>query len=1120
MPAKVKLISVTVGSNDKDGNPAARVGDNIQIQVRVTERESSRGGKFKLVHPGITPAPEFSFAGRYDTGDKKHMFRKRAERPQNYRGNDEFIFSARVTGSAALTDISLEAVLDCEVEVPDTARPLRTVADQKVLDLEYPVTLGVAPRLRFLVARGGNQGIASNTQNRIRDQLRVYVQLFFLDPADVERPLPHGFPVRARIGDADSMRVELTVMGKGHIAIQALGAAEATRSRHLRLELGDDGDEVILCELPGETASEAWGDVPTESDATGTLPKRFFTFPKVSLREVTCEVTNEDGRWDADEGTFALAKNNRPASLGTFGSPVKIVIKPVWQFAKFTYFDRHYGHSDHGDADVAMAPVTLQGFRARPTLPGDEPEVRSNWWVDPSDDKKFVQCVPWIRQKLQDGTAAAKPDASTELRFTLPAKTCMKSVSATERERVIATEEELKPGADRLKFYDLPTLWQAQNYYGWLSDTDGEHGFYEDIAAKPTALDKPVVFNLDDIVLTDADRRALGWTHADRLAIFAHTFDDTLTDCTTNGLYKPDTGNKKPWLSKEPASTKPESGANYVIDRPRWVRVIAADGNLFEVFDQRTQASSPATDDDVLGARAAVRWVDATTGPNGAAAGTEFAVRPALQQPADAKHFAMHPFVQQEFVSRSLPLAAGTTIDSWSAPLGDVGRFRNGRYDLALLRCCSVEADKEVGAVLRYHRFSFDYTTSVNTLQTEPTSKHEEWTRDLMVDLSKRWNGDDGVNAERARLRPQTDSTGPELKVVTVAQTCPKPKAHFHVKLVAEDETSSMEATMGTGKLRVLAANPTTNRGFAAAHETGHTGGLPDDYHPSTLGVPAEESNHIPGSPYVTDTQAMMKSNREVRARYFWPVAEWLRSVSGFANAKYEVKHGASVYKLPYLPTANVRRSLVAWPLAGKIHARPAPNGHCDVYLYLLGDDEFSRTVLPGLAGGGTFDAILVVMHIAAFSSVPVLSEARRKQLFAACNQKIHGTLNNKVIASFTVKPADGPPQVRRCLVHFMPHFVFGASARAHLDVALVNVGESLDIATGGSKNTLTVPIDTGTWDASKELVRDYYFDAFCECMGMSSDTTDLSSYTEASSYREIVKNVVANGQPINLARA
>ena len=38
MPAKVKLISVTVGSNDKDGNPAARVGDNIQIQVQVDHR--------------------------------------------------------------------------------------------------------------------------------------------------------------------------------------------------------------------------------------------------------------------------------------------------------------------------------------------------------------------------------------------------------------------------------------------------------------------------------------------------------------------------------------------------------------------------------------------------------------------------------------------------------------------------------------------------------------------------------------------------------------------------------------------------------------------------------------------------------------------------------------------------------------------------------------------------------------------------------------------------------------------------------------------------------------------------------------------------------------------------
>jgi hypothetical protein len=43
-------------------------------------------------------------------------------------------------------------------------------------------------------------------------------------------------------------------------------------------------------------------------------------------------------------------------------------------------------------------------------------------------------------QKAQNGTARAKPDIQTEIVFKLPAKTCMKSVSATaQRQPPLAT---------------------------------------------------------------------------------------------------------------------------------------------------------------------------------------------------------------------------------------------------------------------------------------------------------------------------------------------------------------------------------------------------------------------------------------------------------------------------------------------------------------------------------------------------------------------------------------------------------------------------------------------------------------------------------------------------------
>ncbi|MEZ4394659.1 MAG: hypothetical protein R3A48_26600 [Polyangiales bacterium] len=633
------------------------------------------------------------------------------------------------------------------------------------------------------------------------------------------------------------------------------------------------------------------------------------------------------------------------------------------------------------------------------------------------------------------------------------------------------------------------------------------------------------MFCLDDMVLTDHELKMLGtWTHDERLGIFANTFDDTVADCTKHGLYKADTPNKKSWFTEKPADDAPEASWNYVRDYPKWTRLIAADGNLFDVFDARSVAGSPCADDETVGARAAVRWIDATTAPNGSPAAANFSPRPGLKEPAGGKHFVMQPFFEQEFVARSAPLAAGTTIDSWSAPLpSGAGRFRNGRFDLAVLRSCAVKDDKEVGAVIRYHRYSFDFASEVSTIQNSGASAHADWTRDLMTHLPLRWNGNDTLNPSRAILRPQTDSSGPSLPVITIVQTFERPKAHFHVKTVAESVTSSMNGPGGTGQLRVAAATPITPRGFAAAHENGHTGGLPDDYCPMTLGVPAGSSNHIPGSPYLSDARAMMKANKEVRARYFWHIAEWLRSVNGFANAKYEVSHGASTYKLPYLPTPHVNRSLVAWPLIGKHHATPqGTTGRCNTYLYLLGEDEFARTVLPGVAGGGTFDAILIVMIVVNFTSTPDLNDEKWKEVFTRCNQRVHGSLNSKVTANFTVRANDGPPAVRRCLVHFVPHFIRGpATGATHLAVSLSNT-EELNIDMTASPRSLIVPSDASSnenWENSKSAIEEYFFDALCACAGVSGDVAQADGFDKANSYKPLIQTVLDVGQTPTIAR-
>lgn len=1127
MVAKLKILGIADSLAHPDGGALAKVGDTITVAVSITDRSKSTGGTFRITHGGVA-GDTFAFDGRIGTGEAKKLFQRKAKQaPNNYTGQDVFTFSIPITAAAALADVVLVAVTQCEVLAPDAPVQMTTLATpQEVADL-MPTFLSVAPQILLGVARGGNQGLAGQAANALQSRVQFHAALFFLDPEGNERPLPDGAPIVGVVGRERRQYCETTVSSRA-VAFSALATDMVLTHQVITLRIGGTGDHVVLCELPGAPSkTQTWGPLPPPSDPTGTLPNRFLTLPRMTnLLELECEVTNDDGRYDAATGLFALAKNGRPTSLGSQGSPVKIVLKPKWQFLRFEYFDRCFGVSDHGGNNVTMPAANLEGYDTIPGLPSPPAHTRSNWWLDPASDGKIVQCLPWFVQKTLDGTARARPDIQSEIVFELPANTCVKSASATERTRVIATPLELAPGNERLKLYDLPRKWKARNYYGAISTTAGEFGWYQDIATKPTAVDRPIVFCLDDLVLTDSDGKMLDdWTHDERLAIFANTFDDTVADCSVNGLYKSDVADKKPWLSKAPADGSPEAGWNYVHHLPKWTRLVAAGGNLFDVFDRRSVAGSPLGLDETVGARAAVRWVDATVGPMGSPAQATFNARPALQQPANGKHFALHPFFQQEFVARTNPVAPGTVIDSWSAPLpSGNGRFRNGRFDLALLRSCGVKDDKEVGALIRYHRYSFDYTSQPSTLQAGTASQHADWTRDLMVELTKRWNGADGVNAERATLQPQPDSSGPELKVVTVVQTYPRDQAHFHVKLVAESETSSMGADNGTGQLRVAAANPNTTRGFAAAHEDGHTGGLPDDYCPSTLGVPDGRSNHQPGSPYITDAQAMMKSNKQVRARYFWHMAEWLRGVSGFANAKYQIKHGASVYKLPYLPTFNASRSLVQWPVSGMTHAQPNRVGLCDTYLYLLGDDEFSRSVLTGLAGGGTFDAILVVMLVANFSSTVALSNDEWKELFTLCNQKIAGSLNNKVIASFSVKPENGPPAVTRCLVHFMPHLTKAATTAAtHLEVELSHTVDLPDLDTASTPRKVVVQIDkssTPNWNSSKNLVRDYYFDAFCSCIGVSGDDTDPRSFTNATSYKELVKSVLAAGQSPTVVRA
>src|SRR5262249_45256124 len=165
-----------------------------------------------------------------------------------------------------------------------------------------------------------------------------------------------------------------------------------------------------------------------------------------------------------------------------------------------------------------------------------------------------------------------------------------------------------------------------------------------------------------------------------------------------------------------------------ICEYPDWSRLVLAKGNAFDVFDQRTPDDA---NNKVVGARAAVSWVDATakftgvgmwkwvTGdPNPHQHPNDLPVPGYFFHPnppgkTEQNFFSIQPYFQQEYVNNQQTLDAGSSdfTAAWKpaggarATLGSIGR-----YDMISLRCCGAAGDKELGACFMYFRFFWRFT--------------------------------------------------------------------------------------------------------------------------------------------------------------------------------------------------------------------------------------------------------------------------------------------------------------------------------------------------------------------------------------------------------------------------
>ena len=799
----------------------------------------------------------------------------------------------------------------------------------------------------------------------------VHLRVTWSDPAGGAHPFPKDTPLKVVFDDGSATDV----------AVGEDGAVDLFASRRRAwfvLKLPQDGVKYIASAPPGSTEDPPERRVPASGLASVLdLGFRVWRLPSEDIDFSNSDWSATDGSFDAPARRFTVpqAPNGR---IGRREARVPCGLDPHWQYVKILYWDRWLKRR------LSALPVMLRGFVSDDTT--GEPETASNWTT-----ALGCQALPWAHR------AVARPDASCMLRFDTVWRTYVyvEGADAASR-RLVSTDA---AGADplvsagapntdvphtslaRMRYYDLPQRWEARGWFCKNASATPPRGRYALLAAGPTTDASPLMFSLDDMVLVDATNAPAAWTPTDRCALFANTFSSG-TNLSDVGLYKPDTGNSRSYLTQVPAD---ETDRNYIADYPDWTRVVVAKGAVYAVWDERTRASDP-----VIGARAAVLRPDPIF-PN------------PTHMPFSADHATDHTYALQH--DRN-PRPAGH-VDVFSA--GAAMTYSIGKCQVLILRCCDTRgATTELAAVLVYFPVFYDFNTPAPGYAspsfapagaTMTANQLQRWRDDASRNIMRRLNGPDGAyNPGRARLLARDPAALPlEFSVTTFLDPVAAMPAPWRVYVAVPAPGNPVRSNMGGGTgLQFVADNtPQASGWFTAAHEFGHAMSRNDEYMERSSSASLYNDGvveFLTGSPFALDADALMTQNREVRGRYFWHLAEHLRRAH--ADKDFDVLHGGRTYVQPRHP--DLRATFDASPFVVDIDRTHGARGMFSLGLHALGDDAFARTVLPARVGGAApTDGVLVVvvkidfqLHTTVFGDMRDIVDAFLARARSAFDQK------------------------------------------------------------------------------------------------------------------------------------
>ncbi len=599
--------------------------------------------------------------------------------------------------------------------------------------------------------------------------------------------------------------------------------------------------------------------------------------------------------------------------------------------------------------------------------------------------------------------------------------------------------------AERFKYYDLPTEWSSTNYWTrYDGDLKKGNRFEKAMKAKKykpygsvkTDSEKPIIFDLDDIVLVDATGKQAITDH-DGVAAQPLSANSRVALLYLDRADKYKIRIHKP-IAKEPFFSDVKNGfaENLIHDHIHGsdgkehdpCRVVVFCSDFYHVYDKRTKSTDPGFDaaKHVVGARAAKK------------------------DDADAGQKKL--------------------FNGWDA--GDKTKAYvcdgAGYFDLQYLHNCAYDYtnNKIISALVRYWSCRFTLGTGgTNTDITNYTEKGMKNAIDRIVSKDYQMEKLDGSEDMIIKIFPLFEAKQEYRSGSTVTK---RGGAHkCLVSLVRDSEGSSMGRI--TGKLRHSAykdeikhyqgspADPpdplnsksdydgTRTQRLTVAHELTHASGLDDDY---AYSLPAHKEplryeQYYPGMPYIIDDLSLMNSNHAIRMRMCWLYANWINDEGAaavgaphpkpagamnrfFKGTKFKLAmRGGGFTDLELDLTDDKYRNIYKPAFEENYHAF-GNNSAIDLLLYKLGDDEFANLITTGQKYKGILVVrphILVEFKNGAGGGAHNWSRADIEAWLQSLNKRIDTMLNKKFRLNYNNPASARERDFSNVYILFNPHF-------------------------------------------------------------------------------------------------